>query len=151
MSVMCKTQFGSAFQRLLRGGVRLYPVEERLIERFILAMPDNFQVPLQQQLNAFNLAQREVDGRALNLYRIKGGQVFKDNLPPLPCHAGEVKLWRCHAGFPDGKELHVVFTAVDRVFFGITTDQDIRPFRDLTDFTVNQTKQSWRSNLEHAS
>ena len=143
----CKTQFGTFWQRLLRGGVRLLPLEERLLEAFVGHMPAPFQAPLRAQLDAYNLAQREVDGRALNLYRMKGGRVVRDDLPPLPCRGGEAKLLRFAAILPNGERIHVGFVAINRYLFSFASDRDLRPFGASTTFEIADLHQSWRSAI----
>jgi hypothetical protein len=148
---LCKTQFGTFWQRLWRGGVRLFPLEERLLEALLGHMPTPFLAPLQAQLDAYNLAQRQVDGRALNLYRMKGRRVARDDLPPLPCRMGETKLLRFQAVLPNSEAIHVAFWAVDRYLFGFDTDRDIRPFGTIEQFEISHLRQSWRSAIEPAS
>jgi len=53
-------------------------VEEDLLRLSLKDLPTALRSIVESHLNAYNLVQREVDGRALNFYRIKRG------LPTLP-------------------------------------------------------------------
>jgi hypothetical protein len=146
-----KTKFGSWWHRFARGGVSLEPVEQRLLEVLREHMPTTFHASLDAQLRAINLAQRQSDWRGLNLYRLRWGKVFRDDLPPLPCKAGEVKLLSVRVVVPKAAQsVHVVFWAVDRFFFGFATGESLEPIRSATEFELVDVKQSWRSNAETA-
>ena len=101
------------------------------------------------QLAAYNLAQRQVDWRAINLYRMQGRKAVRTDLPPLPCSPGEVKLLSLTISIPGRvNPVHVVYWAVDRYFFGFSTGESTKPHRQACDLRVTKATQSWRSNVD---
>jgi hypothetical protein len=144
-----KTQFGSWWHRLIRGGVVLTPLEQKLLVAFRENMPAAFQAPLDEQLNAINLAQRHVEWRGIHLYRLKGGKVAQNDLPSLPCKDGEIRLLSLRVRVTGAPEpFHVAFWAVHRFFFGFGTGESLKPVRTAESFTVEEVTHSWRSNIE---
>lgn len=143
-----KTQFGSFWLRLFRGGVHLTPIEERLLRLFREHIPSPFHAALDAQFAAYNLAQRHVEWKGVNLYRIRRGKVVRDDLPTLPCSDGEVKLLALAVSpSPSVPPLHVMFWAVQKYFFGFGTGESLKPFRQASDLQLLSVKQSWRSNF----
>jgi len=133
--------------RLLKGGVKLTPVEGQLLELFQSSVPSEIQIPLDRQIAAYNLVQREIDGKALNFYRIRRWKVYRDDLPKLPVSPGEIKLLSMELEESAASDVfHATFWAVDGYFFCInlsestehTAPQQIR---------IRKVKQCWRSNL----
>jgi hypothetical protein len=60
-----KRQFGSRLSRLLGGGATLSSAEYALLDAAITALPPDLRAIVEAQFDAYNLVQREVDGRAL--------------------------------------------------------------------------------------
>ena len=131
----------------MRGGVRLAPVETRLLTLFREHIPQTFHSALDAQLEAYNLVQRHVEWRGCTFYRIRAWRVFRDDLPVLPCNAGEVKLLSLAVSPAPDVTLHVVFWAVRRYFFGFASGESLKPYRDTTELRLLNVKQSWRSNV----
>lgn len=127
--------------------MRLAPVEQRLLTLFREQIPQTFHSALDAQLEAYNLAQRHVEWRGITFYRIRKWRVFRDDLPVLPCNAGEVKLLSLAVSPASDVALHVVFWAVRRYFFGFASGESLKPYRDITELRVLKVKQSWRSNV----
>jgi hypothetical protein len=143
-----KTNFGNPLMRFLRGGATLLPLEKKLLERLVQALPPILRTPTEIQLEGYNLVQREIDGRALNFYRIKLGRVMRTNLPALPIKAGEIKLLSLAFSFPgDSDCFHATATAIDRYFFCVCFSHDLRPFGACNDFSITEITPSWRSGL----
>lgn len=144
-----KLQFGSAWLRILRGGIRLTPIEQQLLVAFREHIPPSFHMSFDAQLDAINLAQRHAEWKGINLYRIRHGKVYHDDLPPLPCSKGEVKLLSLSIAIPGIAEpLHVAYWSVQRFFFGFGTGESLRPIQAITQLAVRSSRQSWRSNAE---
>lgn len=62
-----KRHFGSFWTRSpLGSGITLTDVEYRIVEELVQALPEWLRVTVEAQFAAYNLVQREVDGRALN-------------------------------------------------------------------------------------
>jgi hypothetical protein len=147
-----KTQFGTWWLRLLRGGVVLTPIEQRLLEVFRDNMPEKFRGPIDAQLDAINLAQRHVEWRGINFYRLKRGRVDRSGVPPLPCKDGEIKLLSLRIAVPGvSGSFHVMFWSVQRFFFGFGTGESLQPVKDAQTFTVEDITHSWRSNVAATS
>ena len=78
-----KRDYGTSMERLLWGGAKLTEVEFGLLQSLVSSLPPELRTIVEAQFEAYNLAQREADGRALNFYRRKkGGKV--DDLEGLP-------------------------------------------------------------------
>jgi hypothetical protein len=147
-----KLVFGSWLHRVLRGGQRLAPIEQQLLLAFREHLPPLFHAALDVQLQALNLAQRQAEWRGICLYRLRWGKVFREDLPPLPCKTGEVKLLSMRIVAHGATEpIHVVFWAVQRVFFGFGTGESLRPVQSAPSIEVLEVKHSWRSNVEAAA
>ena len=63
---MVRWRFGNAFTCLVWGGVRLRDSERKLLELAVDELPEDVRRAVDAQLCAYNLAQRESDGRAIN-------------------------------------------------------------------------------------
>ena len=142
-----KTQFGSLMMRLLKGGVNLTPVEVQLLELFQSNVPPKIQIPLDRQIAAYNLVQREIDGRALNFYRIRRWKVYRDDLPKLPVSPGEIKLLSIELGdsaAPDA--FYATFWAVNGYFFSMDLSKSLE-YTSPQQLQIRKVKQCWRSNV----
>ena len=127
-----KLQFGSFWLRTLRGGIRLTPIEQQLLISFREHIPPSFHTSFDAQLDAINLAQRHVEWKGVNFYRIRRRKVSHDDLPPLPCAEGEIKLLSLSIAVPGIAEpLHVAYWAVQRFFFGFGMVNRFSQFRKL--------------------
>src|SRR5690606_10244942 len=95
--------------RALRGGVILYPAEQWLLAQLVAALPGHLTATVQAQLRSYNLAQREIDGRAINLYR---SPVLLPQVPLLPMSVAEAPLIRLTASSDTDEPLHATLNAV---------------------------------------
>lgn len=146
---MVKGRFGNFVARLLWGGVQLSHLEAGLLQRMVDELPDKLKTVVEAQFEAYNLVQREADGRALNFYRKKVGRDDFRGVPLLAMKCAEAPLLR--AAFTVGRmreEHHAVLTAVNGRAFCLTFDEDIRPLSVSHDFAITNVTQSWRSNFE---
>ena len=143
-----KTKFGNLVTRILQGGVVLMPVEEALLRLSVEELPSALRSIIESHINACNLVQREVDGRALNFYRIKGGRVKRDDLQPLPIKPGEVKLLSVAFSIEvNAKEMHATLSAVNKYFFCMALSECLKPYKSSERIFLKRVKQSWRSNI----
>lgn len=164
-----KLEFGGLLRRLFFGGVRLLPIEQALMTAMIEALPPPLQQAVQQQIDAYNLVQREADGRALNFYRMVGRKASRDGIPPLPIQRGDVPL--LHITFAlaehdasaqgavrqgdveeqamrqadttptrDRASMHATMYAIDQHLFCITFSHDVRQFHDQSELVVLEVK-----------
>src|SRR4051812_44916289 len=114
-----KRTFGNFLERLLWGGTRLTDVEFELLQQLVAALPSTLHWAVERQFEAYNLVQREVDGRALNFYRKRIGTAnYMEGLPLLEMAVDEAPLVRLTARVSGETEpLHVTLNAVKgRVF-----------------------------------
>lgn len=78
-----KKDYGTSMERLLWGGAKLSEVEFGLLQALVSSLPVPLRTVVDAQFEAYNFAQREVDGRALNFCRkAKGGK--EDDHQGLP-------------------------------------------------------------------
>src|SRR5688572_21049146 len=86
-----KDKFGNTFSRLLWGGVALSSIEKCLLQIFVERMPQKLRAVIEQQVDRYNLVQRESDGRAINFYR---KEIFVKNAgaPLFTTKLSETKL-----------------------------------------------------------
>ena len=148
-----KRAFGNAFTRLLWGGTTLNAVEHRLLERLVAELPPPIRVIAEQQLDAYNLVQREHDGRALNFYRKKNGNPNNmEGLPLLDSRIEEAPVIRLTASIEGfDRPLHAVLTAVHGRIFCMSLSEPA-PGNPSASLEVLRVEQSWKANirLHHA-
>jgi hypothetical protein len=141
-------EFGNLFTRLFWGGVRLLPLEQTVLSQLVESLPEQLGEIVVTQLQACNLVQREVDGRALNFYRMIGSRATREGVPDLPVKSGEVLLIKMAFSLHDDAQLlHATMTAIDQQFFCVNFSQDLRPMGDYTRIVVQGVTNSWRSGL----
>jgi len=143
-----KRTFGNFVERLLWGGTRLTDVEFGLLEQLVASLPPPLRSTVERQFEAYNLVQREVDGRALNFYRKKGGQASNmEGLPLLEMIVDEAPLVRLTASVSgDSEPLHATLTAVKGRVFCMALSRPVRPEGSVN---VSDIKQAWRSNFRY--
>lgn len=142
-----KITFGNPITRLLWGGAVLTVLEVEILKALVDALPPKLRTPTIAQLEACNLVQREIDGRALNFYRRRLGGVSREGLPDLPVRAGEVLLQRMTIRIPGVTEpIYTTMTAIDRQFFCVGLSHDLRQFKESL-IDAKELNQSWRSNI----
>lgn len=143
-----KLEFGNLFTRLIWGGVRLLPLEQAVLTKLVESLPEQIREIVTTQLEACNLVQREVDGRALNFYRMVRGRVTREGVPNLPVKPGEVLLLKIAFNLHNHEQLlHATMTAIDRQFFCVNFSQDLRPLGKYTRVVVQNITNSWRSRV----
>lgn len=142
--------FGNAFTRLIWGGVRLRDAEMRLLELAVDELPVEIRQTVESQLAAYKLAQREVDGRAINFYP-KGGKQSNDmeGLAPLPTKVEEARLVGITARFEGSADaVHAVLTAVGNRVFCLSFSRALTSKDDALSVSVVKSVASWRSNVQ---
>ncbi len=142
-----KRRFGGLVSRLLRGGNTLSDVEYAVMCCLVEALPPGLRSIVTTQLEAYNLVQRESDGRALNFYRFKNGSpAFIDDLPRLQMKTEESPLVRAKLSLGGEKEpLHAVLTAVRGRVFCISFSRP--PGNATPSVRVLDTEQAWWSSV----
>jgi hypothetical protein len=141
-----KRVFGSWWSRLIRGGTKLSRLEFEFLHLLIDALPEVMKSIVKTQFEAFNLVQREVDGRALNFYRMKGGKPDMTSLPLLETTQMEAPLVKITANIAGESEaVHAVLTAVNGQAFSVTFSRPISNICSGEILEVTRVKQAWRS------
>lgn len=143
-----KSTFGNPLHRILHGGVRLRPVERKLLAAFLDRLPAPIRSTVSGQLDRYNLVQRENDGRALNFYRLRFGRATVDGLPLLICKATETRLLALKFRI-DGSEraFDAGFWSVGGRFFCINFSDDLRSLPGSADIEIVDIRESWRGNV----
>lgn len=141
-----KRTFGNFFTRFLWGGTKLTDVEFQLLNQLIESLPSSLHSVVEKQFDAYNLVQREIDGRALNFYRMKGGSANNmEGLPLLDMDIEEAPLVRLTANVAgDSELLHATLSAVGGRAFCMSLNRAVRSEGDVI---VSDVKQAWRSNF----
>lgn len=144
-----KLQFGNWLTRLLWGGDTLYPAEQALLDALVTGLPAKLRGTVEAQFHAYNLAQREVNGRALNFYRKARGTVSSDGLTLLTLKAQDAPLIRITARVGGSTApVHAVLTAVGGRAFSVTTDRPLEASERESAVVVEHVVDSWRSNVD---
>lgn len=112
----------------MHGGVVLSPVEEVAIDRLIASLPDELRAIAEAQFASYNLVQREVDGRALNFYRIVRGRPSHDGMPLQPRWQAETSLVRVSIAIQGAPApLRAGLVAIGGRAFSVVFDRPVRP------------------------
>jgi len=139
-----KTSFGSLLFRLLRGGVRLSDAECVVLSTLVERLPAGLRAIVEMQFDRYNLAQREVDGRALNFHSLGPAS---GELPLIPLNAEECPLLRRRLELePGAKTVHAVLWAVGGRAFCVSLSERIDCL-SVESMRVAQMTESWRANV----
>ena len=137
-------EFGNWITRALRGGITLCPAEQWLLNQLVEALPAHLQGTVQAQLRSYNLAQREADGRAINLYRRPG---LLPEMPLLLMTGIEAPLIRLAASVAGQAEpLHATLSAVSGRVFCMAFSGAVQALAP-SDLAVVKVTEAWRSNF----
>jgi hypothetical protein len=146
---MVKRTFGSWVTRLLRGGHALTDAEHRLLCLLVAELPAQLRETVVRQFESYNLAQREIDRRALNFYRVRVGR--SGVLPVVPLLTSKVDvapLVRITANVAgEAEPLHVVLTAVRGRAFSVSFSRAVPEKLGPDALSVDRVTQAWRSNF----
>lgn len=129
----------------MNGGTKLTEVEFDLLQHAVNALPPSLRSIVESQFDAYNLVQREADGRSLNFYRIRGGKTNRDGLPLLDMSVEEAPLIRLTATIDgESKPIHANLHAVTGRVFCMSLNRRIPPKGIVV---VSNIKQAWRLNF----
>ena len=145
-----KRNYGSFFSRLAWGGSNLSPAELKILDALVSTLPVELRQVVETQFDAYNLVQRETDGRALNFYRRKDGKPNSMIGLPLLKHKGhEAPLARIAALLGgNATPLHAALTAVDGRAFSLTLNRKLEKTEHNDSLNVQSVVHAWRSNFE---
>ena len=140
-----KSQFGSRLSRIIGRGSTLSPLEIAVLHALVAALPGSLRVVVEAQFNAYNLVQREVDGRALNFYcESRDAKTL-----PLFAHKREtLPLVRITAATVSANEpLHAVLSAVNGRAFCVSFNRKPAPFEHRGVVKFEHVVEAWRGNV----
>jgi hypothetical protein len=147
-----KTIFGTTLSRLLRGGVLLSELELEIAKRLVSELPTDLRATVEAQFSAYELVQREVDGRALNFYPRRKDMRNRFPAPLLQMEVAEAPLVRMQFSLGNPSVvLHAVLTAVQGRVFCVSFSHDVRPFQNPAKLEVLKVVHAWRSNFRTIS
>ena len=137
-------RFGNWLTRALRGGTNLAPAEQWLLAQLVDTLPKHVQDTVQAQLRSYNLAQREIDGRAINFYR---RPALPPDVPLLTMSVTGAPLVRLSAAARDFSEpVHATLNAVSGRVFSLAFNRSVQALAPSSLKVVNVT-QAWHSNF----
>jgi hypothetical protein len=145
-----KRHFGTFLTRSFFGaGTSLTDIEHRMIEELISSLPDWLRATVETQIDAYDLVQREVDGRALNFYRKRSGTSdCMDGLLTLEMHGDEAPLMKITVQLGDEPEpVHATLNAVSGRVFCVAFSRRVDGIPSAATVAVTDRKDSWRSNF----
>jgi hypothetical protein len=145
-----KRHFGSFLARSFLGrGTTLTEVEYKLTEASIQALPDWLRTTVEMQIDAYDLVQRESDGRALNFYlKRQQRSAGMENIPMLKTNEVKAPLMRLTAIIgTDPAPVHATLNAIHGRVFCVAFDRrvDTYPFSAVVE--VIHCKEAWRSTV----
>lgn len=145
-----KRTFGTWATRILRGGCTLTDGEFHIVASLVSELPPSLRDIVEKQFAAYNLAQREVDRRALNFYRVALGRSGVLPVSPLLRSKLEVApLVRISFNVQgEAEPLHAVLTAVHGRAFSVSFSRPVATGRVPNDFSMEKSTQAWRSNFD---
>jgi len=147
-----KTTFGTTLSRFFRGGVLLSELESEVTKRLVSELPPDLREIVEAQFAAYELAQREVDGRALNFYPRRKDMPNRFSAPLLQMEVAEAPLVRMQFSLGNPSVvLHAVLTAVQGRVFCVSFSQDVRPLKNSATLEVLKVVHAWRSNFRTTS
>ena len=151
MSVPVKRQFGGWLSRTLRGGASLSSLEHDLLVALVDALPAPMRATVLAQFASYNLVQREIDGRALNFYRVRGlRSIDRAGVPLLETSRVEAPLMRISVSIDREREpIHAVLTAVEGRAFSISFSRRIPQNGANKISEINRIEQAWRSDVSN--
>jgi len=136
-------RFGNWFSRALRGGITLAPAEQWFLSNLVSSLPQHLRPVVNAQLNSYNLAQREIDGRAINFYRRPAPH---PNVPLLSSaeSAPLVRLTASASGIDE--PIHATLNAVSGRVFCMALSHRVQAL-PVAALQVTGITNAWRSNF----
>lgn len=144
-----KRTFGTWITRLLRGGATLTDAEYRVLCLLVGALPPRLRGTVECQFESYNLAQREIDRRTLNFYRVRIGK--SGVLPVAPLLSSKldvaplVRINLRVAG--ENEPLHAVLTAVNGRAFSVSLSRAMSERVQAEALSADRITQAWKSNF----
>ena len=148
-----KRFFGSLLLRVMRGGVILRKGEHQIVASMVAELPDHLRSHVERQFDACNLAQRAVDGRTLNFYKMSLFSTKPQQLQTvLSGRAEEAVLMRVSVSIPgDAETLQVTLNAVAGRAFNVSFSRPLTEIRDGQSLKITAVTHAWRSSFPATS
>jgi hypothetical protein len=142
-----KRYFGSLLLRLIRGGVLLRQGEHQILSSMVAELPDHLRSSVENQFAEYNLVQREVDGRALNFYKMS---LF--SAKPLQVraalHGKRQDLIRVSASAPgEAEPIHATLKVVAGRAFCASFNRPAPELSDGRPLMITKVTHAWQSEF----
>jgi hypothetical protein len=137
--------FGNWISRLARGGVSLSPAEQWLLQQLVGNLPPHLKPVAERQIASYNLAQREWDKRAINLYRMPSMEEGTPLLQMPPQVDWPLIRITASAGTSPAP-VHATLTAVAGRVFCMSFNRPVKRL-SASSLRLLKVKHAWRSNF----
>lgn len=135
----------SDFLRILRGGTRPTSFEKLCIESCLTHLPEQIKDVANSQLAQYNLIQREIDGRALNFYKIVRFNQISEPSNLLPIKSKDCVLLKIEIETDTQEKLNVTLHATGYRIFCIQFSRSVSNLKSIKEISVTKCTQSWRN------
>jgi len=148
-----KRYFGSLLLRLIHGGVLLQKGEYQIVASMVAELPDHLRGPVESQFHECNLAQREVDGRTLNFYKMSFFSTKPQQLrAALYGKTEEAALLRVSVSIPgDAETLQATLNAVAGRAFCVSFSRPLPEISDGQSLKITKATHAWQSSFPASS
>ena len=123
--------------------------EHQIVASMVAELPDHLRGPVERQFDACNLAQRAVDGRTLNFYKMSFFFTKPQQLQTvLYGRTQDAALMRVSVSIPgDAETLQVTLNAVVGKAFCVSFSRPLPEIRDGQSLKITTVTHAWRSNF----
>jgi len=135
----------SDFLRVLRGGTRPTSFEKLCIEACLTHLPEQIKEIANSQLAQYNLIQREIDGRALNFYRVVRFNKIAEPTNLLPIKSKDCVLLKLEVETDTQEKLNVTLHATSYRIFCIQFSRSVSKPKTIKGISITKCTQSWRN------
>ena len=144
-----KRYFGSLLLRLIHGGVILRKGEHQMVASMVAELPDHLRGAVERQFDACNLAQRAVDGRTLNFYKMSFFFTKPQQLQTVLYGKNEdAALIRVSVSIPgDAETIQVTLNAVAGKAFCVSFSRPLPEIRDGQSLKITTVTHAWQSSF----
>ena len=134
----------SDLMRIFRGGTRPTSFEKLCIEACLTHLPERIKDIANSQLAEYNLIQREIDGRALNFYKIVRFNQIAEPSNLLPIKSKDCVLLKIEVETDAQEKLNVTLHATGYRIFCIQFIRSVSHLKSIKEISVTKCTQSWR-------
>ena len=134
----------SELVRILRGGIRPTSFEQLCIEACLKNLPEQIKDMANTQLAQYNLIQREIDGRALNFYKVARFNQIVEPSNLLPIKSKDCVLLKIEVETDTKESVNVTLHATGYRVFCIQFSRSVSNLKSTKEIAVKKITQSWR-------